>query len=127
MAETMLSRERLLAALEACGKGMCADCPSTDENDCVAGLMRLAKEHINQMSEEIDNYHREYLRQKVEAEYQTCRADLLHAELQRVFDMYVRAELRTKEREEDSHNGDHHVYNIVKEDKEERQDEHREN
>ena len=111
MAETMLSRERLLAALEACGKGMCADCPSTGEDDCVAGLMRMAKEHIRQMSEEIDNYHREYLRQKVEAEYQTRRADLLHAKLLRVydllFDMYVRTDL--------------------KEDKEERPDERREN
>lgn len=99
MAETMLSRERLLAALEACSKGMCADCPSADENDYEVGLMRLAKEHISQMSEEIDDYHREYLRQKVEAEYQTRRADLLHEQLQRVFDMYVRAELRAQTEE----------------------------
>lgn len=106
MGETTLSRERLLAAMEACDKGACADCPSTDENDCVAGLMRLAKEHIRQMSEEIDRYHREYLRQKVEAEYQTRRADLLHAQLQCVFDMYVRAELRAQEQEGDSHADD---------------------
>lgn len=102
MAETTISRERLLAVMEVCGKGACANCPSTDENDCVAGLMRLAKEHISQMSEEIDRYHREYLRQKAETEYQTRRADLLHEQLQRVFDMYVRAELRAQEREEDS-------------------------
>lgn len=106
MAETMLSRERLLAAMEACDKGACANCPITDEDDCVAGLMRLAKEHIRQMSEEIENYHREYLRQKVEAEYQTRRADLLHAQLQRVFDMYVRAELRAKEQEGEDHADD---------------------
>ena len=106
MTETMLSRERLLAAMEACDKGACADCPSTDEDDCVAGLIRLAKEHIRQMSKEIDNYHREDLRQKVEAEYQTCRADLLHAQLQRVFDMYVRAELRAQKQEGDSHADD---------------------
>ena len=106
MAETMLSRARLLAALEACGKGMCADCPSADENDCEVGLMRLAKEHISQMSEEIDNYHREYLRQKAETEYQTRRADLLHEQLQRVFDMYVRAELRAQKQEGDSHADD---------------------
>lgn len=106
MTETTLSRERLLAALEACDKGACADCPSTVEDDCVAGLMRMAKEHIRQMSEEIDNYHREYLRKKAETEYQTRRADLLHEQLQRVFDMYVRAELRTQKREGDSHADD---------------------
>ena len=106
MTETTLSRERLLAALEACGKGMCADCPSADENDCEVGLMRLAKEHISQISEEIDNYHREYLRQKAETEYQTRRADLLHEQLQRVFDMYVRAELRAQKQDGDSHADD---------------------
>ena len=106
MAEPMLSTARLLAAMETCDKGACADCPSTDENDCVAELMRLAKEHISQMSEEIDRYHREYLRQKVETEYQTRRADLLHEQLQRVFDMYVRAELRAQKREEDGHADD---------------------
>lgn len=106
MAETTISREQLLAVMEVCGKGACADCPSTDENDCVAGLMRLAKEHISQMSEEIDHYHREYLRQKAETEYQTRRADLLHMQLQRVFDMYVRAELRAQKQEGDSHADD---------------------
>lgn len=106
MAETMLSRERLLAAMEACDKGACADCPYTDEDDCTMKLMRLAEEHIYQMSEEIDNYRKEYLRQKLEAEYQICRADLLHAQLQRVFDMYVRAELRAQKQEGDSHADD---------------------
>lgn len=94
--------------MEACDKGACADCPSTDENDCVAGLMRLAKEHISQMSEEKDRYHREYLRQKVETEYQTRRADLLHARLRRVYDlliyMYVRTEMK-EQTKEDNDNG----------------------
>lgn len=38
----------------------------------------------------------------VEAEYQTRRADLLHEQLKRVFDMYVRAELRAQKQEGDS-------------------------
>ena len=42
----------------------------------------------------------------VEAKYQTCRADLLHEQLQRVFDMYVRAELRAQEQEDDGHADD---------------------
>ncbi len=73
--------------------------------------VRCLSEETDTLRAQRDNYHREYLRQKVEAEYQTRRADLLHAKLLRVydllFDLYVRTDL--------------------KEDKEERLDERREN
>lgn len=103
MAETTLSRMRLLAALEACKYSACKDCPYAEENNCTAELARAAGETIRQMHEEADNYHRELLRQKVETEYQTRRADLLHEQLQRVVDMYVRAELRAQTEEGDGH------------------------
>lgn len=114
MAETTISREDLIAALEACAKGTCCACPLQHApSDTCWELKKEAAEIIRSQSEEIDtlraqrdNYHREYLRQKVETEYQTRRADLLHEQLQRVFDMYVRAELRTQEQEDDSHADD---------------------
>ena len=110
------SRENLIAALEACAKGTCVSCPVKDVSAGICREVRAeAAENIRRLSEEtdtlraqIDNYRKEYLRQKMEAEYQTRRADLLHARLQRVydllFDMYVRTDLKEQPKE-DKDNG----------------------
>ncbi len=103
------TRNQLIAALEACGAEKCSQCPLSDADSCATGLLKLAAETIRgidgetaKIKEQRDYYHKEYLRQTVEAEYQEHRADILHGQLQRVFDMYVDAviDVETVERKE---------------------------